>query len=146
MAMTEPALFAGHDDDLLIRVYEKQGRTLDDLPYTEEFEHIVEAVALDGSSVSTTERAAILHRLQNLRKSGRLPRLGRTTAERPRIDAEHEHTLRMLVQTELGGGMGGRDQLPYTLAFDRIAESFATDTGLRLEARDLWRLIAKLAK
>ncbi|WP_428389993.1 hypothetical protein [Mucisphaera sp.] len=144
--MVEPALFASMDDDLLVRVYVAQGRTLDDLPYTEAMEAIAAAVCVDPEGVSDRQRCEVLHRLLNLRKAGKLPRLGGARAERPRIDPEQEGILAGLVAEELDGGLGGRDRLPYTAGFDRVAEAFAGRTGLTLERRDLWRLIAKLAK
>lgn len=143
--MVEPALFALYDDELLVRVYEAQARTLDDLPYTGEFEAIVAALVEDPEQVTDRDRETVLHRLLNLRKAGRLPRLGGAHSQRPRVDADTEKTLEDLVIRELGG-LGGRDRLPYTPGFDRIAEAFAAQTGLTLDRHDLWRLISKLAK
>ncbi|WP_145445098.1 hypothetical protein [Mucisphaera calidilacus] len=144
--MAEPALFASHDDELLVRVYVAQGRTLDDLPYTDAFEAIVSAIAQDADRVADDERASILHRLLNLRKAGKLPRLGAGHGQRPRIEPEAEALLERLLREELGEGLGGRDRLPYTAGFDRVAERFAAQSGLTVDRHDLWRLIAKLAK
>lgn len=140
--MSSAHLFPVSDDELLISVYMKQGRTLDDLPYTPQFEAIYGA--LGGAEMGMT-RSQLLHRLQNLRKSGKLPRLGKAVDSRPRIDPQQERTLSQLVEQEIGQ-MGQRDQLPYTDAFDRIVTAFNAQAGLSLSAHDVWRLVAKLAK
>jgi len=45
--MADDLLFNISSDELLISVYQKQGRTLDDLPYTQQFERIYEAIVGD---------------------------------------------------------------------------------------------------
>ncbi len=141
-------LFETSNDDLLISVYVKQGRTLDDLPYTDEFEAIYSAVVGDGNPdepLAGTSRAALFHRLHNLRKAGRLPRLGRAASKPPRIDAEDESRLVALVEAEIGQ-ISKRDQLVYADAFNHIVTTFNADRGLSLSPHDLWRIVAKLAK
>ncbi len=137
------ALFPTNDDDLLISVYLKQGRTLDDLPYTEQFEALYDAMygALDDGP----PRGVVFRRLHNLRKAGKLPRLGRAAGSPPRIDAAHEALLIRVVEDE-HGPISTRDQLPYTDTFDRICARFNTEAGLSLSHHDLWRILAKLAK
>lgn len=122
----------------LVSAYEQVGRTLDALPYTEDFERLCELAKVD-------DRREALHSLQRLRKAGRLPRLGRAPDHPPKIDPGHEAILEELV-VEHAGSLGQRDRLPYTEGFDRLAEQFATRTGLTLSSHDLWRLIARLAK
>lgn len=142
------ALFPTSDDDLLISVYQKQGRTLDDLPYTPEFDRLYQAMYGDdggdapGGAVS---RARLFHRLHNLRKAGKLPRMGKAAGERPRLDPEQERRLVSIVEAE-HGPISTRDQLLYTDTFDRIAERFNAEAGLALSHHDVWRLVAKLAK
>lgn len=138
-----PALFEGSltldaSVTALISAYERVGRTLDALPYTEDFERLC---VLSG----VEDRREALHSLQRLRKAGRLPRLGRAPDHPPRIDAEHESLLEALV-VEHAGSLGQRDRLPYTEGFDRLMETFNTRTGSSLSAHDLWRLIARMAK
>lgn len=138
-----PALFEGSLTldayvTALISAYERVGRTLDALPYTEDFERLCVLTGVD-------DRREVLHSLQRLRKAGRLPRLGRAPDHPPRIDAEHESLLEALV-VEHAGSLGQRDRLPYTEGFDRLLETFNTRTGSSLSAHDLWRLIARLAK
>lgn len=138
--MSEPTLFQTSDDELIISVYQKQGRTLDDLPHTAEFEAIYRALG-----DTTVSRPGLFHHLHNLRKAGRLPRLGRASTQPPRIAAEHEALLVELVEAEIGK-LSLRDQLPHTPRFDQIVCAFNAQAGLRLSHHDVWRIIAKLAK
>jgi hypothetical protein len=142
-AAPAPALFEGSLTldayvTALISAYERVGRTLDALPYTEDFERLCVLAGVD-------DRREALHQLQRLRKAGRLPRLGRAADHPPKIDGAHEQLLEELV-IEHAGTLGQRDRLPYTEAFDRLLESFNARAGSSLGAHDLWRLIARLAK
>ncbi len=117
-------------------------RTLDDLPYTAELDAIVnDARKVDKAA---TPRA-VFHRLQNIRKAGKLPKIGRAATAPPRIPSEEEARLASLVVDRVGT-LGQRDQLPYTPDFDAIVEKFNAETGRSLTPHDIWRLIAKLAK
>lgn len=136
-------LFETSDDELLISVYQKQGRTLDDLPYTPEFEAIYEAAG--GGTDAAVTRADLFHRLHNIRKAGKLPKLGRAATKPPRLDPEHEAILTELVVAEVGQ-LSLRDRLPYTEAFDRIVIAFNARAALSLSPHDVWRVVAKLAK
>jgi len=136
-------LFPTSDDDLLISVYRKQSRTLDDLPYTQEFEAIHEAAIGDGAT--STSRAQLFRRLHNLRKAGKLPRLGRATTPPLKIAPEQEAMLASLVEEKIGR-LSLRDQLLYTPAFDEIVSAFNAKAALNLSAHDAWRIVAKLAK
>lgn len=141
-------LFGDHGPDpesldaALIRAYVSAGRTLDDLPYTPEFDRLVETVR--GHDGSATARR-VLHRLQNLRKAGRLPRVGRASTAPPRVDEEDERVLGELVVRAVGS-LGQRDQLPYSPEFDALVVSFNTARGRSLDPHSVWRLVAKLAK
>lgn len=135
---TDAGLFP-NPDELLVSVYQKVGRTLDDLPYTPEFERIFSACGDDMN------RAALFRRLHNLRKAGKLPRLGRAIAPPPRIAAAHEAMLTSLVNAEIGS-LSMRDNLLYSEAFDRIVQAFNAQAGLSLSNHDTWRIVAKLAK
>lgn len=147
-----PLLFAGvnlgaarlsREDALLASAYERVGRTLDDLPYTEEFEALHRAIVGDLASVDS--RRDLFHRLHNLRKAGRLPRVGRALAEPVQASARERERLADLV-IQAVGALSKRDRLPYTPAFDAIVERFNALAGKSLEAHDVWRLIARLAK
>lgn len=132
---------AGAAERALLEAYERAGRTLDDLPYTSEFEALFAAVA----PALHMDRAGVLHRLQNLRKAGRLPKLGRAVGKPPRISAEDEVLLTDLV-AEAAGSLGQRDRLPYSAAFDALLQRFNERTGRSLDPHAAWRVIARVAK
>ena len=136
------SLFPTSADDLLIAAYQKQGRTLDDLPYTAEFERLHEAVEGPGDQASRRE---LFHRLHNLRKAGKLPRLGRAATAPPAIDPTLQPALTALVEQAVDK-LSLRDRLPYTPQFDDIVQQFNAQAGLTLPPHDVWRIIAKLAK
>ena len=121
--------------------YAQVGRTLDDLPYTDDYEQLWSSLA----KATNTDRRGLFHKLHNMRKAGKLPRLGKASGSPPRIDAAEESLLAGMVEVELGS-LGQRDRLPYTPAFDAILERFSGETGRTLSQHDCWRLIAKLAK
>ncbi|QKK09595.1 MAG: hypothetical protein HND58_16440 [Planctomycetota bacterium] len=128
-------------DRVLVAAYERAGRTLDDLPYTPEWATLYAEV---GEATGKRERE-VFHTLHNLRKAGKLPRLGRAASSPPRIDAEEEAQLRERVVGQVGS-LGQRDRLPFTPEFDRLVLEFNSATGRELAPHDVWRLIAKLAK
>jgi hypothetical protein len=139
-------LFPTNDDELLISVYQRQGRTLDDLPYTDEFEALyTDMYGPEARDAPGQTRAAVFRRLHNLRKAGKLPRLGRAQTSPPRLDPDEEAQLVELVEHEIGQ-ISKRDQLLYQPAFTAIVDRFNTATGRSLSPHDLWRVIAKLAK
>jgi hypothetical protein len=143
--VAETLFGADGDDGLLIGAYQRQGRTLDDLPYTPQFEALYLAMYGGDPADEVPDRAAVFHRLHNLRKAGRLPRMGRAQTRPPRIDAEQERLLVDLV-TQAVGALSKRDQLLYTPAFDTLVTRFNSETGLSLSPHSAWRIIAKLAK
>lgn len=129
-------------DAALIAAYESAGRTLDDLPYTPEFEALVQRVRARGDVRTPRE---LLSRLQNIRKQARLPKVGKAATTPPKVSDDEERLLVSLV-AEHAGSVGKRDQLPYTEAFERLHHRFNERTGRAVDAHTLWRLIAKLAK
>ncbi len=146
--MPDEKLFETAGDELLISVYQRQGRTLDDLLYTDEFERIYEAMVGDRGEdepLAAVSRSELFHRLHNLRKAGRLPRLGRADGKPLTIDEDQQHALVGLVEAEIER-LSLRDKLPYTNQFDRIVTTFNAQCGLSLTPHDVWRIIARLAK
>lgn len=129
-------------DAALIAAYQQTGRTLDDLPYTSDFDAM--HAQLQSAGAGLTKRA-VLQRLQNLRKAGRLPPAGRAASTPPRISEDEESLLRELV-IAMTGSLGQRDQLPYDPRFDGLVEAFNQQAGRELSPHDIWRLVAKLAK
>ncbi len=140
------ALFETNDEAELVSVYQRVGRTLDDLPYTDEFEQVYTAMyGPEGRDAHGVSRADVFHRLHNLRKAGKLPRLGRAVGKPPRIEPKHEAVLVELVEAAVGR-LSLRDRLLYTPAFDGIVGQLNTRAGLALSRHDAWRIVAKLAK
>lgn len=142
------ALFAGVEEkvavkkDVLIRVYEEIGRTADDLPYTPEFERLY-GVYVAQHPGSKPTRQEVWRHLLNLRKSGKLPKMGEARSRPPAVDAEGKAKLLELV----GEDLGRRDRLPYTDKFDRLVDEFNRfRQGRALSPHLVWRLVATLAK
>jgi hypothetical protein len=80
--------------------------------------------------------------LLNLRKGGKLPRLGEATSQPPQVSMEDQESLRKL----LGKDIGKRDRLPYTDRFNEIVDEFNKTQARPLSPHLVWRLVAKLAK
>ena len=150
-----PTLFGAAEpltvaDQRLVAAYLKAARTLDDLPYTPEFDSIFESL---GGEAGTRTRWEVLHRLQNLRKANKLPKLGRAATPPVKVTPDEELTLSLFVQRALdadgkagGAALGQRDQLLYDPRFAVIVTRFNAHTGRNLTPHDVWRLVAKIAK
>lgn len=128
-------------DELLIRAYDIARRTLDDLPYTKEFD----AIFAEVGHAFDHKQDQVFRRLHNLRKAGRLPKSGLRGVSPAAVKPEEEELLIALVK-EHAGALGQRDQLPYTPPFDLIVDAFNRQTRRALPPHDVWRLIARLAK
>jgi len=72
--MRRPRLSKAHEDTLL-ELYTRTSKTLDDLPYTEEFEDLY--TAFIARSGRTMTRHDVWRALSNLRKARRLARKAR---------------------------------------------------------------------
>jgi hypothetical protein len=131
-------------DEALVDAYQRAARTLDDLPYTPEWAALFAEIGDAHESGPAGERA-VFHRLHNLRKAGKLPRLGSASSTPPVIDHEEESALVEMVTT-LVGTLGQRDRLPFTPEFDGLVAEFNRVTAHKLGPHDVWRLVAKLAK
>ncbi len=59
------------EEERLIDAYVRTGRSVDDLPYTDEFEQLCQDLGIDETR---TARHEVFRKLANLRKQGRLPR------------------------------------------------------------------------
>jgi hypothetical protein len=143
-----PALDAA--TEALIESYVLAGRSLDDLPYTPEFDRLFansRGGGEGGGGGGGGSQRDVLRRLHNLRKAGKLPKLGRQAVQSapPRISPEEERTLAGLV-IDTTGTLGQRDQLPYDPKFEAIVNEFNQRTGRMMSPHDVWRLVAKLAK
>jgi hypothetical protein len=60
------------DDQRLIEAYKATGKTVDELPYTTDFDDLMKK--LEKQNAGLSEKHAVYQRLLYLRKSGRLPR------------------------------------------------------------------------
>jgi catechol 2,3-dioxygenase-like lactoylglutathione lyase family enzyme len=127
--------------DVLIKLYQQIGRTADDLPYTPHFESLYGPYVAAHSDPKPS-RAEVWRHLLNLRKAGKLPKLGEARSKPPDVDAECRTRLRQL----LGKDIGKRDRLPYTERFDQIVDEFNKSLPRPLAPHLVWRLIATIAK
>jgi catechol 2,3-dioxygenase-like lactoylglutathione lyase family enzyme len=126
---------------LLGEVYEQIGRTADDLPYTPQFEELCNLYSSRFSEPKPTKREVWRH-LLNLRKAGKLPKLGEARSPSPDVSEE----ARRIVKELLGKDIGKRDRLPYSERFDRLVDEFNRTQERPLSPHLVWRLVAKLAK
>lgn len=146
-AATPTMLFAGIDPqipakrDLLIKLYEEVGRTADDLPYTPQFEKLFDLYGAQHHDPRPTRREVWRH-LLNLRKGGKLPKLGEARSSSPEITSDDQQKLRELLGTDIGK----RDRLPYTDRFDKLIDEFNKTQPRPISPHMIWRLVARLAK
>jgi len=140
-------LFAGVEQrapvkkDLLIRAYEQTARTADDLPYTPHFESLYRHY-ISGHGDPKPTHGEVWRHLLNLRKGGKLPKLGPARSIPPEISPEDRDRLKQL----LGDDIGKRDRLPYTDRFDRLVDEFNKTQTRKISPHLVWRLVATLAK
>jgi hypothetical protein len=141
------ALFAGIAErtpvkpDELIEAYERIGRTADDLPYTPDFEKLHGIYCSRQGEKKPTRQETWRH-LLNLRKAGKLPRLGEARSRQPDVKEGDKAKLRAL----LGDAIGRRDRLPYSNEFDRVVDDFNRTQSRPLSPHLVWRMVATLAK
>ena len=141
------ALFAGFEPfhkarpDVLCALYEKTGRTADDLPYTPHFESLYKGYAGQYGTVAPTRQEVWRH-LLNIRKRGKLPKLGEARSRPPDVSDEDLDQLRRM----LGKDIGKRDRLPYTQRFDQLVDEFNKTQPRPLSPHLVWRLVATMAK
>jgi hypothetical protein len=141
------SLFAGIEPAVpakrtaLIGVYEKIGRTADDLPYTPHFETLYSDYCAHYPDQKPS-RGEVWRHLLNLRKGGKLPRLGEARSPAPEISQEEKTQL----QKMLGDAIGKRDRLPYTDRFEQLVNDFNQHRPRALSPHLVWRLVATLAK
>jgi catechol 2,3-dioxygenase-like lactoylglutathione lyase family enzyme len=127
--------------EALVAAYEKIARTADDLPYTPHFESMYSAYASQHGEPRPT-RAEVWRHLLNLRKAGKLPKLGEARSKPPEISEEDRAALRKMLGTDIGK----RDRLPYTPRFDELVDEFNRTQARPISPHLVWRLVATLAK
>jgi catechol 2,3-dioxygenase-like lactoylglutathione lyase family enzyme len=142
------ALFAGVEaetkgkgkPELLIKAYEQIGRTADDLPYTPHFETLYRNYTSQLDPPPT--RQEVWRQLLNLRKAGKMPKLGEARSKPPEVTPEEKAKLRQM----LGEDIGKRDRLPYSPRFDQLVDQFNKSQGRPISPHLVWRMVATLAK
>ena len=127
--------------EVLAKAYESIGRTADDLPYTPHFESLYTTYAAAYPEPKPT-RAEVWRHLLNLRKGGKLPKLGEARSMPPVVPDEDRQKLREM----LGEDIGRRDRLPYSPRFDSLVEMFNRTQPRAISPHLIWRLVATLAK
>jgi hypothetical protein len=125
----------------LARLYAEVARTADDLPYSPEFESLCEQYAA-AIGVESVPHGEVWRQLLNLRKAGKLARLGAARSVAPQISDDEKSLLR---QT-LGDTIGRRDRLPYSAEFDAICDRLNRGRRRRYSPHQVWRIIATMAK
>ena len=129
------------DERVLVDAYRRIGRTADDLPYTPDFEKLYfECRSAAGCEGLT--RGELWRQLLNMRKGGRLPRLGEARSRAPAVSEQDRQRLRQM----LGNDIGKRDRLPYTDRFAQLVDEFNRTQRRPLSPHLVWRLVATLAK
>ena len=116
-------------------------RTADDLPYTPHFESLYGPYAQSHPDPKPS-RAETWRHLLNLRKGGKLPKLGEAKSRPPTVTPEEITALKALI----GDDLGRRDRLPYTERFDNLVDEFNRTLPRKLSPHLVWRLVATLAK
>lgn len=140
-------LFAGVEQrvpvnrEALLAAYQKIGRTADDLPYTPHFESLFSSYIAAMNDPKPT-RAETWRHVLNLRKAGKLPKMGEARSKPPEVTPQERAKLRAMLGTDIGK----RDRLPYTLRFDELVDAFNRTQGRPLSPHLVWRLVATLAK
>ena len=129
------------DRAALIAVYEKIGRTADDLPYTPHFERLHTMYSRHFTRDKPDHNEVWLQLLR-LRKAGKLPRMGAAASKPPILEKADKQRLRDL----LGEDVGKRDRLPYTPRFDQIVAEFNKGFARAFSPHVVWRIVATLAK
>jgi hypothetical protein len=122
-------------------VYQKVGRTADDLPYTAQFESVYNEYAMPFGEPAPSH-AEVWRHLLSTRKAGKLIKLGAARSRPPTLDQADRDRLVEL----LGADIGKRDRLPYTERFESLVEAFNRGRRQHLSAHQIWRVVATLAK
>jgi catechol 2,3-dioxygenase-like lactoylglutathione lyase family enzyme len=127
--------------EALIAEYVKIGRTADDLPYTPHFDTMHKSYIANMPDPKPTRSETWRH-LLNLRKAGKLPRLGEAPTSPPDLPPEDRERLKAM----LGEDLGKRDRLPYTKRFDTLVDTFNKTQPRWLTPHQIWRLVSTMSK
>ncbi len=137
MSKTQP------DETHVIRQLLQQAvHSRDQLPYTDEFLRLKSKY--ERHLRQTVPDSAFWRLLTRVGKKGGLARdkSQRKTVSSPKLTTEQQLELLRL----LPDGIGSRDQLPYTADFDALHRQFSRLTGTKLDKREFWRVLSRVAK
>jgi hypothetical protein len=130
---------AVQDSSLIREILESTEWTRDALPYTDEFDNLLQKYAEQSGESPTKQQ--FWRMLSNAAKSGGWK--GKKRGERaPELSLQQEDILRSLI----AGKLGSRDGLAYTPEFVEIRSSFNSKTGLSLTDQQVWRAIGNVGK
>ena len=136
-------MVAGDIIDVARNLLRESEFSRDQLPYTPEFERLKKKFTkLSRRNVEDSEFWQLLTRAG--KREGGLAR-DKTKNKRvpsPKLTTEQQLELMRL----LPDGIGSRDQLPYTELFDHLHSQFTKLTRTRLDAREFWRVLSRVAK
>lgn len=130
------------DDQRLVDQYVNTGLSVDELPYTDDFDHLVESLRGAGDQRSNQE---IYRRLLNLRKAARLPRVGRSSLANVVASDQELEVLEDLLP-QFSATVGQRDRLAFDPQFDHLVEAFNRKTDRDFTKHEVWRLVLRVAK
>jgi hypothetical protein len=127
------------NESLIRKILESTEWTRDALPYTDEFELLLQTYAEQSGESPTKQQFWRL--LSNAAKKGGWK--GKKRGEpAPDLTNQQEDALRLLI----AGKLGSRDGLAYTSEFADIRTSFNAKTGLNLTDQQVWRAIGNVGK
>jgi hypothetical protein len=124
------------DEQKLVAAYEKIGKPLDLLPYTDDFDHLLRDLDIESTDESRRE---VFHRLLNLRKKALLPRtsnLINVSREGMPLSADDEELL--AAYDRIGRPL---DALPYTEDFDKLLDELGKSRTQAIKHAALQRLL-----
>ena len=139
---TKPKTVVPTDIHLARSLLRESENSRDQLPYTTEFERLKKRYTkLSDPAVSDSEFWQLLTRV------GKRGGLGRDKSKRIRVPSRKLTTEQQLALMRLlPDGIGSCHRLPYTKEFDRIHRQFSEFTRTRLDAREFWRALSRVAK
>jgi hypothetical protein len=129
-------------DQRLVDAYARLGRPSDDLPYSSDFDMLLDSIRAAGDTRSEQE---VIQRLFRLRKAGRLPHARRPSIPVSDVPTEDVELAEALLRDKLGT-LGSRDQLPYTPEFEQLWQDYRTKATRPLDRHQFWRLVARVSK
>jgi hypothetical protein len=130
------------EDQRLVNLYTEIGVPSDALLYSPEFDLLMNRLQAAGDK-RTSE--VIAHRLLQLRKAARLPRIGRSSLSSVKLTEPDLDLVQGLLKQHLGA-LGSRDQLPYTEKFNQIRSEYNRRATQTLDPYQFWRVVARVSK